>query len=130
MSTPGHGGAYAAARRVADNARALNYETFPAGGYPGLGSPADAYDTIGALTETVRRLSQAADQLARFLKTQQDRPGLYDDSGGDPGEVLTLARGGLGSAAASLEMAVAWLGRVQQATAGLAVRGGDDPGGV
>jgi hypothetical protein len=119
------------ARRLSDDARALNYATLPFSGYPGLEWPSDAYETLGALAEATRRLVQATDQIAAFLREQKSRPGLVDvDAHGGrsrPDQAVAMAISELGNAAIQLGRAARTLDRAQQETSGLAVDTPDTP---
>jgi hypothetical protein len=122
MAAADRRGAAEVAGQIAEGVRELNHLTQPLTGYPGLEWPSDVSDALGALAAAVGRLPQAAGQLGRFLETQADRPGLYDDRGGRPADAVAAALAALADAAGPLDEARRHLDRAFQVVSRLGVR--------
>jgi hypothetical protein len=123
------------ARQVAEAVRGLNHATHPADRFPGLEYPADAYEVLGALSTAAGGLGQTIGQLARFLRTQNTRPGLSDYSAtysGRPAVAIAYALAALDDTLGPLALVARFLNEAQRATSGLAVdeTDTDEPGEV
>lgn len=114
------------AREASEAIRLLNHATLPADDWPGLNSPADAFDVLGALAELTCRLPQLLGQVSAFLQRQLQFDLLIVDDGTFAGDAL----GAVGTATNELESpaidAARRLGcalmRAQQSIAFVAVR--------
>lgn len=69
------------ARAAADAIRGLCHATRPPGG---LDEPAEAYDVLGALAQTLTRTAQAIGQIAGYLDIEATAGRLGHDLGDDP----------------------------------------------
>ena len=103
-----------------DCSRLLVYATMSDKG--GLEYPGDAYRLIADIYSATGRLSQACEQLSRFLQEQAVRNGAYDARGGDPREQAALAGARLMDARAAAHTLTAALQAAQTAIAGLGIR--------
>ena len=106
------------ARAAAEAIRGLNWLTRHD---TGLGQPAIAYDTIGALAQAVSRLPQLLTQITRWLGKALAAGQLGHDLGQDPAAAIDAAAVFLGDARMS---AAALAGDLDQAQQQLALING------
>lgn len=103
-----------------DCSRFLVYASMSGKG--GLEYPGDAYRLIADIYAATGRLSQACDQISRFLQAQAARPGAYEGRGRNPQAQATLAAERLVAASSAAHALTEALRGAQTAIAGLGIR--------
>lgn len=109
----------AAASLIADAVRYLNHATMPATGAPGISSPVDVDDVLGALQLATRRLDQTLSQLQHSLRSDLATGRVRLDRGGTPAPAVEEACGELEAARSACGTLGVSLGRARRHTSAM-----------
>jgi hypothetical protein len=116
-----------AARTIAELVRYLNHATAPWKTGDCLQFPSHLGSVVANLRGALYGLEQLGGQLAHHARRFGERPGLYDDRGGDPAETVATVEAALGLFAGDIVDRSDLLGRAHEAANHLGIREEGDP---